>query len=61
MNLFVDSINLMKTNKWQWPDIWDTTKKMQFLNDSLSYAEQHELYEQCAIIRDVKQQTEPQN
>lgn len=53
--LFVDSINIMKTTKWKWPDTWNTEKKIKFLIESLSYAEQNELYEQCAIIRDVKE------
>jgi hypothetical protein len=54
-HLFIRSINIMKTNWWQWPDAWDTQRKLQFLEDSLSYAETNELYEQCAIIRDVKE------
>ena len=53
-DLFVRSINFMKTNKWQWPADWNTARQEKFLDDSLSYAEEKELYEQCAIIRDVK-------
>jgi hypothetical protein len=53
--LFVDSINVMATDNWEWPDVWDVQRKLQFLNESLRYAEQHELYEQCAIIRNVKE------
>ena len=52
--LFIRSINFMKTNKWEWPSEWDTVRQTKFLDDSLSYAEEKELYEQCAIIRDVK-------
>jgi hypothetical protein len=52
--LFVESINVMKTDNWVWPDAWDVTRKIKFLDDSLQYAEKQELYEQCAIIRDVK-------
>jgi len=52
--LFIESINVMQTEKWQWPDKWDTEKQIKFLDDSLRYAETNEYYEQCAIIRDVK-------
>ena len=56
--LFVDSINVMKTDNWEWPDAWGTQRKIKFLDDSLHYAEKQELYEQCAIIRDVKNKIE---
>jgi len=52
--LFIDSINIMKTEDWKWPSRWDTNKINKFLNDSLIYAETNEFYEQCSIIRDVK-------
>ena len=44
----------MQTNKWEWPEAWDTTRKKNFLDQCLKYAEQNEFYEQCAIIRDVQ-------
>jgi len=53
--LFVDSINIMQTNKWEWPDHWDRERRLKFLNESLRFAEDRELFEQCAIIRDVKE------
>jgi hypothetical protein len=53
--LFIDSINIMATGEWDWPDAWDKPRRMRFLNESLRYAEERELYEQCAIIRDVKE------
>lgn len=53
--LFIQSIDVMKTDSWQWPDKWNEERKIKFLDDSLSYAEQNEMYEQCAIIRDVKE------
>jgi hypothetical protein len=56
--LFVDSINVMKTDDWAWPDTWDIQRRIKFLDDSLQYAEKRELYEQCAIIRDVKKEIE---
>ena len=43
----------MATNKWEWPDPWDTDRKLRFLNDSLNYAKENEFWEQAAIIRDV--------
>tara|TARA_Y100001972_G_C7590647_1_gene296080 strand:- start:266 stop:484 length:219 start_codon:yes stop_codon:yes gene_type:complete len=52
--LFIRSIDHMKTTDWQWPDNWDTARKNKFLTESLEYAEELELYEQCAIIRDVQ-------
>ena len=53
--LFIDSINIMATGEWEWPDAWDKSRRMRFLDESLRYAEERELYEQCAIIRDVKE------
>lgn len=52
--LFIESINIMKTSDWVWPPRWDNTRINKFLNDSLTYAEKNEFYEQCSIIRDVK-------
>jgi len=56
--LFIDSINIMKTDDWQWPPRWDSVRINKFLNDSLMYAETNEFYEQCSIIRDVKKSIE---
>tara|TARA_R110000822_G_scaffold154108_4_gene293613 strand:- start:1902 stop:2102 length:201 start_codon:yes stop_codon:yes gene_type:complete len=53
--LFIRSINHMKTDNWEWPDTWDTARKHNFLNESLTFAESQEMYEQCSIIRDVKE------
>ena len=53
--IFIGSINVMKTDDWQWPASWDTEHKLRFLNDSLNYAKQNEFWEQAAIIRDVKE------
>lgn len=52
--LFIDSVNIMKTDEWKWPNAWTMDRKIKFLDESLSYAEKREFYEQCAIIRDVK-------
>ena len=56
--LFIDSINVMSTGEWEWPDAWDKQRRLHFLNESLRYATERELYEQCAIIRDVKESVE---
>lgn len=52
--VFIGSINVMKTDTWEWPNHWDDHRKLKFLNDSLSYASENEFWEQAAIIRDVK-------
>ena len=56
--LFIDSINVMATGEWEWPEQWDKELRLRFLNESLRYATERELYEQCAIIRDVKESVE---
>jgi hypothetical protein len=53
--LFIKSIDLMHGSEWEWPDHWDTKRKIEFLDNSLEWALQEELYEQCTIIRDVKE------
>ena len=53
--IFIGSINVMKTDTWKWPSHWDEQQKLNFLNDSLSYASENEFWEQAAIIRDVKE------
>ena len=53
--LFIQSINHMKTDNWEWPAYWDAERKEKFLDESLEYAIELELYEQCAIIRDVQE------
>jgi len=56
--LLISSINHMKTNSWEWPEHWDTDRKLRFLSQCLKYAEDNEFYEQCAIIRDVQKTIE---
>jgi len=53
--LFCKSINVMKTNQWEWPHHWNSIKKLNFLDESLNYAIENEFWEQAAIIRDVKE------
>ena len=52
--LFIQSIDHMKTDNWEWPASWDAIRKEKFLSESLEYAEELELFVQCAIIRDVQ-------
>lgn len=53
--LFIRSVNLMKDTEFEWPDHWDIKRKIEFLDTSLEWAIQEELYEQCTILRDVKE------
>ena len=53
--LFIESINIMATDKWEWPDHWNHERRLKFLSESLRFAEDRELFEQCVIIRDVKE------
>ena len=56
--LFIESIDIMQYDSWEWPSTWGKAEKNNFLDESLEYAEQLELYEQCAIIRDVQKTIE---
>jgi hypothetical protein len=56
--LFIESINAMAGNDWEWPNSWNQERKLNFLSEALKYGEKNELYEQCSIIRDVKDQIE---
>jgi len=55
IKLYIESINVMAGPTWNWPSGWDDSRKIMFLDDALSYGEKNELYEQCSIIRDVKE------
>jgi hypothetical protein len=52
--LLITSINHMKSGSFEWPGSWDDARKKKFLHQCLTYAEENEFYEQCAIIRDVE-------
>ena len=56
--IFIGSVNIMKTDEWQWPTKWDYDRKIKFLTDSLNYAKENEFWEQAAIIRDVTTEIE---
>ena len=51
--VFIGSIDIMKSDDWKWPTLWDTERIIKFLTDSLNYAKENEFWEQAAIIRDV--------
>jgi hypothetical protein len=55
VDMFCKSINHMSTETWAWPEHWDAQRKFKFLDECMEYAEKTELYEQCTIIRDVKE------
>ena len=59
--LFIRSINHMTTNEWQWPPDWDLLRRKSFLKHCLEYAEKREMYEQCAVIRDVGKELEEES
>ena len=54
--LFTSSIDAMAKPGWKWPEDWDLIRKQRFLKHCREYAEKNELYEQCAIIRDVEKE-----
>ena len=56
--LFEESMKLFIKSGGEFPSNWDKTKKLTFLNESLSYALKYEYYEQCGVIRDYKQKIE---
>jgi hypothetical protein len=59
-NIFIESINKMRTSEWSFPKHWDMTRKKAFLENSLMYATKNEYYEQCGVIRDYKKQFDEQ-
>ena len=61
VKLFKESIDVMKSSKWEWPEQWNTERRIKFLDEALSYGEKNELYEQCSIIRDVKNSIQAKN
>ena len=61
VKLFKESIDVMKSSKWEWPEQWNIERRIKFLDEALSYGEKNELYEQCSIIRDVKNSIQAKN
>lgn len=56
--MFMTVIEGLCTTEWQWPPGWTVERKKKFLENCRSFAEQRELYEECAIIRDVEKELE---
>jgi hypothetical protein len=54
--LFLTAIHGLCNVSWEWPQGWDTLRKQHFLQNCLKFAEQQEMYEECAIIRDVQKE-----
>ena len=61
IQLYKESVNAMAGTEWMWPETWDSDRKINFLQEALSYGEKNELYEQCSIIRDVKNSIQAKN
>lgn len=59
-DIFIETINKIGTPEWNFPHHWDRTRKLAFLENSLSYAIQNEYYEQCGVISDYKEKFEQQ-
>jgi|LauGreDrversion4_2_1035121.scaffolds.fasta_scaffold3563697_1 hypothetical protein len=53
-DVFMSVVDHMTTDKWQWPDNWDTQRKLDFVDHSIKWAEEREYYEQCAILQNVR-------
>ena len=53
-DVFLSVVNHMTTKTWQWPDNWTDPRKLEFIDQSIIWAEQREYYEQCAILQDVR-------
>jgi len=54
--LFLTSIHGLCNVDWEWPRGWDYNRKLHFLQSCLRFAETREMYEECAIIRDVEKE-----
>ena len=44
----------MKTTEWQWPPAWNAKMKIKFLDDINDWLLERELYEQCEILQNLK-------
>lgn len=53
--MLMASVNLMATHKFNWPPSWTLETKNKFLNNCLEYTIDREMYEQSAILRNVKE------
>jgi len=51
----IESIEKMSTTEWSWPAYWDNERKLHFIDQCMQFAEKREFYEQCAVLRDVKE------
>ena len=54
--MFMTAIMGLCTTEWHWPIGWSYERKKKFLESCRDFAEQRELFEECAIIRDVEKE-----
>ena len=59
--LFLTAIHGLCNVNWEWPNGWDILRKRHFLKNCLEFAEHREMYEECAIIRDVQKELDPKS
>lgn len=52
--VFIQAVNAMSNNTWEWPEFWDINMKHVFIDSTLNYAIENEYWEQAGILRDVK-------
>ena len=52
--LIISAVDAMKTTEWQWPPSWNSKMKLKFLNDINDWLLERELYEQCEILQNLK-------
>jgi len=52
--LIISAVDAMKTTEWQWPTAWNAKMKLKFLDDINNWLLERELYEQCEILQNLK-------
>ena len=52
--LIISAVDAMKTTEWQWPPSWNAEMKLKFLDDVNDWLLERELYEQCEILQNLK-------
>tara|TARA_E500000305_G_scaffold35084_1_gene26648 strand:- start:168 stop:362 length:195 start_codon:yes stop_codon:yes gene_type:complete len=52
--LIISAVDAMKTTEWQWPPAWNAKMKLKFLDDINNWLLERELYEQCEILQNLK-------
>ena len=52
--LIISAVDAMKTIEWQLPPAWNAKMKIKFLDDINDWLLERELYEQCEILQNLK-------